>query len=50
MKVDSGWLFTAIIFGLFLGKRFADFVPVLSLVILIAHIIYTFYMISRETY
>ena len=50
MKVDIGWLFTTILFGMFLGKWFKDFIPVLSLVIVITHIIYTSYMISTETH
>jgi len=50
MKVDIGWLFTAILFGVLLGGRFTDFIPVLSLVIVIAHTVYTFYIIFRETY
>ena len=50
MKVDIGWLFTAILFGMLLGYWFKDFIPVLSLIIVIAHIIYTLYMISTETY
>lgn len=50
MKVDIGWLFTTILFGMLLGKWFKDFIPVLSLVIVTAHIIYTLYMISTETY
>lgn len=50
MKVDIGWLFTATLFGLFLGKWFADLIPVLSLVILIAHIVYAFCMTYTETH
>ena len=48
MKVDIGWLFTTTLFGMFLGKWFIDFIPILSLVIVIAHLIYTVYMISTE--
>lgn len=48
MKVDIGWLFTATLFGVCLGKWFIDFIPVLSLVIVIAHLIYTLYIISME--
>lgn len=42
MKVDIDWLFTATLFGMLLGKLFTDFIPVLSLVIIISHIIYNF--------
>lgn len=48
MKVDIGWLFTAILFGMLIGKWFKDFIPVLSLVIIIANIVYAFYMIFTE--
>lgn len=48
MKIDIGWLFTAILFGIFLGKWFEDFIPVLWSVIFTAHITYTLCMISKE--
>lgn len=50
MKVDIGWLSTAILFGMLLGKWFEDFFLVLSLVIITIDIVYAFYMISTETY
>lgn len=50
MKVDIGWLFTAILFGLLLGKWFIDFIPVLSLVIVAAHTVYVCYVIFTETH
>ena len=50
MKVDIGWLFTTLLFGMFLGKWFENFIPVLSLVIFTAHCVYIFYSISTETY
>lgn len=50
MKVDIGWLSTATLFGMLLGKWFEDFFLVLSLVIITANIVYTLYMISTETY
>ena len=54
MKVDIGWLSTAILFGMLLGKFlggwFEDFFLVLSLVIITIKIVYTLYMIYTETY
>lgn len=50
MKINIGWLFTAILFGVILGGLFKDFIPVLSLVIVIVHSIYTFCMIFTETH
>ena len=50
MKVDVGWLFTAVAFGLFLGALLKDFIPIMSLMVVIAHLVYVIYIISTEVF
>ena len=50
MKIDIGWIFTAVVFGLLLGELFKDSIQAVMLVVVVVHFIYILYAISTGIY